>query len=98
MNIQAMAKQMQKLQADMMKAKKEIDETTFTGESSFVHVKVSGEKKVLEVKILEKNLKEDDVEMLEDMLVIALNNAFEQVDKITEEKLGKYTKGMPGLF
>lgn len=40
----------------------------------------------------------DDFEMLEDMLVVAVNEAIKKVDKATEDKMGKYTKGMPGLF
>ena len=36
--------------------------------------------------------------MVEDMIMVATNDAMKQVDKVTEEKLGKYTQGMPGLF
>ena len=42
------------------------------------------------------DLSSDDKEMLEDMLVIALNDAFKQVDKMTEQKMGKFTSMMPG--
>ena len=45
-----------------------------------------------------KDLINDDLTMLEDMIVLALNDAFSKIDKVTEEKMGKYTKGMPGLF
>ena len=51
MNIQALMKQAQSLQKDMMKAKEEIDNTLFTGSNSFVTVKVNGKKKVLDIKI-----------------------------------------------
>ena len=40
----------------------------------------------------------DEIEMLEDMIVVAINDAFKKIDKDVEEKMGKYTKGMPGLF
>jgi len=96
MNMQAMLKQAQKLQNDMLKEKKKIDETLFEGTSSLVTVKVYGSKKVDSVVVKEEAL--DDVEMLQDMIVIALNNAMEQIDKELDEKMGKYTKGMPGLF
>jgi DNA-binding YbaB/EbfC family protein len=98
MNIQAMMKQAQKLQKEMMETKKIIDETVFTGESSFVKVNVYGNKKIKEIMIEEKDLSSDDIEMLQDMIVVAINDAMNKIDKETENKMGKYTQGMPGLF
>ena len=98
MNIQAMMKQAQKLQKDMMKQKEEIDNMTFIGKSSFVTVEMNGTKEILKVKIDSENLEKDDIEIVEDMIMVATNDAMKQVDKVTEEKLGKYTQGMPGLF
>ncbi len=98
MNIQAMMKQAQKLQKEMMETKKIIDETVFTGESSFVKVSVYGNKKIKEIMIEEKELSSDDIEMLQDMIVVAINDAMNKIDKETENKMGKYTQGMPGLF
>lgn len=98
MNIQAMMKQAQALQKNMMKEKEEIDNTEFTGTSSFVTVTLKGDKTVKSVKIDSEELSKDDIEMLEDMVVVAINNAMKEIDKVTEQKMGKYTKGMPGLF
>ena len=98
MNIQAMMKQAQKLQKEMMETKKIIDETVFTGASSFVKVNVYGNKKIKEIMIEEKDLSSDDIEMLQDMIVVAINDAMNKIDKETENKMGKYTQGMPGLF
>ena len=98
MNIQAMMKQAQKLQKEMMETKKIIDETVFTGESSFVKVNVYGNKKIKEIMIEEKDLSSDDIEMLQDMIVVAINDAMNKIDKETENKMGKYTQGMPGLL
>lgn len=98
MNIQAMMKQAQALQKNMMKEKEEIDNKVFEGTQSFVTVKMTGDKKLKEIKINQTSLEQDDIEMLEDMLLVAINNTMNQIDKETEEKLGKYTKGMPGLF
>lgn len=98
MNMQAMLKQAQKLQKDMMKAQEEVYGMTFTGKSSFVTVKVNGKKELLEVNIDSEGLDKDEVDMLQDMIVVAVNDAFKQVDKTTEDKMGPYTKGMPGLF
>ena len=98
MNIQAMMKQAQKLQKEMMNAKEEIDNTVFEGKSSFITVSVKGNKKVENIKIASDSIEKEDIEMLEDMLVVALNDAMSQIDNVTEQKLGKFTKGMPGLF
>ena len=98
MNIQAMMKQAQKLQKDMMKAKEEIDNTVFEGKSSIVTARVKGNKIVESIKINSESLDLDDIEMLEDMIMVAVNDAMKQIDEITEKKLGKFTQGMPGLF
>ncbi len=98
MNIQALMKQAQSIQKDMMKAKEEIDNTTFTGENGFVKVEVKGTKEVVKVEIDNSELSNDDIEMLQDMIVIAINDAFKKVDKMTESKLGKFTNAMPGMF
>lgn len=98
MNIQAMLKQAQSLQRDMLNIKKEIDAMSFTGESSLVKVTVDGTKKVTKVDIANKDsIDKDDIEMLEDMILIALNDAFAKVDAETEKKMGKFSN-IPGLF
>lgn len=89
-------KQAQSLQKDMMKTKEEIDNMTFTGTSSFVTVEVKGTKEVLKVTIDNENITSDDKELIEDMLVVALNDAFKQIDKVTEQKMGKFSSMMPG--
>ena len=101
MNMQAMLKQMQKLQKDVTKTQEEINQTIFTGKSSFVTVTMSGEKILKSVEINSDSLDKEDIEMLQDMIVVAVNDAINQINKITEEKMGAYTKGMPnipGLF
>ncbi len=101
MNMQAMMKQVQKLQKDMTKTQEEINNTEYTGQSSLVSVVMMGTKELKSVKIDAEELSKDDIEMLEDMIVVALNDAIKKIDKETEERLGAYTKGMPnipGLF
>ena len=99
MNIQALMKQAQSLQKDMMKAKDEIDKMEFTAESSFVTVKVNGKKEVLKVTIIpDEDFSIEDMDMLEDMVQVAINDALSQVDKATEQKMGKYANMMPGMF
>ena len=98
MNLQSMMKQAQKLQKDMISEKEKIDNTIFTGKSSIVEVKLKGTKEVIDVKILTDSLENDDIEMLQDMIMVAINDAMKQIDKETENKMGKYTQGMTGLF
>lgn len=98
MNIQAMMKQAQALQKDMLKAKKEIDEKEFVGESSLVKVTLLGTKEVKSVKIDGfADLDKEDMEMLEDMIMVAFNDATKKIDTETEKKMGKFAN-IPGLF
>jgi DNA-binding YbaB/EbfC family protein len=98
MNIQAMMKQAQQLQKKMMDEKKAIDSKVFTGKSSLVSVTMTGDKKVTGVDINMDSIESDDKEMLQDMIMLAVNDAITQIDKETEAKMGKYTQGLPGLF
>lgn len=98
MNIQAMMKQAQQLQNKMLNEKKAIDSKVFTGKSSLVTITMTGDKKMTGVDINLDEISSDDKEMLEDMIMLAVNDAITQIDKETEEKLGKYTQGLPGLF
>lgn len=100
MNMQALMKQAQAMQRDITNIKNEIDSSVFEGKSSLVTVQVKGTKEIIKVSIDEgaKDLVVDDLSMLEDMVVLALNDAFSKVDKVTEEKMGKYSSMMPGLM
>ncbi len=98
MNMQALMKEAQKMQKDMMKIEEEIENTTFEGENSFVKVKVNGKKELLSIKFdNDFELSKEDLEMLQDVLVVALNNAFKKVDSLREQKMSKYGN-IPGLF
>ena len=98
MNIQAMMKQAQKLQKHMMSAKEKIDSMEFVGESSLGKVTVKGTKEVVKVEIDKSNsLDADDLEMLEDMILVAVNEANKKVDDITDKEMGKFGN-IPGLF
>ena len=98
MNMQAILKQAQNMQKDMLKIKEEIDQTVFVGGSSLVKVEVYGTKKIKSVKInFEESLDVEDAEFLEDMIMVALNSAMSQIDDVTEKKMGKFNN-IPGLF
>ncbi len=98
MNIQAMMKQAQKMQKDMLATKEEIDKMIFEGKSSFVTVQVNGKKELINITIDNKSFDKEDIEMLQDMIVVAVNESMKKVDEETEKRMGKFTQGMPGLF
>lgn len=98
MNMQAMLKQAQKLQKEMMEEKSKIDSMEFEATSSFVTVKMTGDKKVSKVEVSMTSLEQEDIEMLQDLIVVATNECLKKIDEETEKRMGKYTQGMPGLF
>lgn len=97
MNMQAMLRQAQQMQKEMLKAKEEIDNAEFVGESSFVKVTLKGDKTVKQVEIDAESLDKDDIEALEDMIVVAVNDANKKIDAETQKKMGKFGN-IPGLF
>lgn len=97
MNMNQILKQAQAMQKDMMKTQEEVGKMTFTSSKDLVTVEVNGNRKVTKV-TLSKDIDVDDIEMLEDMILLATNDALAQAEAEMEKKLGKYSKGMPGLF
>lgn len=97
MNMQAMLKQAQALQKDMLKVKNEIDSSEFVGESSFVKVTLKGTREVINVSINADSLDSDDIEALQDMILVAINDANRKITEVTEKKMGKFGS-IPGLF
>ena len=97
MNINQLMQQAQKMQKDMEKSQKEVAAMNFTAKQELVEVEMDGNKTVKKVTI-NKDIEKDDIEALEDMVLIAVNDCINQVDKAMESKLGKYKSMMPGLF
>ena len=98
MNMQAMLKQAQNMQRDMLKVKDEIDKTEFTGTSSLVTAKVMGDKTISGIEFnLDDDFSVEDVDMLQDMVVVAINDAMKKIDETTEKKMGKFGN-IPGMF
>lgn len=98
MNQRAMM-QLKKMQKDMMDAQKRIAETVFTGPAGggMVEVKITGEHEVKSVKIDPEAFEsKEDIEMIEDTIVAAFNDAIKQIEAETEKSLGGFS-GMPGL-
>lgn len=97
MNMQNLMAQAQKIQKELEKANTEIQNSTFTGESGAVKVEINGKNEVTKIEILDDSVLSDK-EMLEDMLKVAFNNAFDSLNKTKNSKMGKYTNGLGGLF
>ncbi len=98
MNMQNIMMQAQKMQRDIQKKKDEIDKNLFTGKSELVEVVFNGKKEMISIKIKNKNLDLDDIEVLEDMILLASKDAIGQIDKEIEDKLGSLGPGLGGLF
>jgi nucleoid-associated protein EbfC len=101
MNMQNMMKQIQKMQADMAKVQAELENKTVTEESGggMVKATANGKKEIISIVIDEEIAKSGDKEMLEDLVVAAVNKALEAAGKMAENDLANVTKGMipPGL-
>ncbi len=97
-----MLKQIKKMQEDIKRIQGEINASTFYGQAggSVVKVAVKGTKQVEAIDINKDEVDFEDIEMLQDLIVAALNDAFNKVDKELEETLGAVTQGMniPGMF
>ncbi|MDO4287931.1 MAG: YbaB/EbfC family nucleoid-associated protein [Eubacterium sp.] len=97
-----MMKQIQKMQEEMMKTQAALEEkeAEATAGGAAVTVKVNGKKQLSAVKIDPDVIDEDDIEMLEDLIIAAANEALAKIDEITSTEMGKFTGGMniPGLF
>ncbi len=99
MNMQAIMAQAQKMQRDVMKKKEEVDNKEFIGKSEWVEAVVMGNKTVKEIRIIkEGTIDDEDREVLQDMLVIAINDAMAQIDKEMEKAMGPYGNALNGLF
>lgn len=103
-NMNNLMKQAQRMQRQMEEAQKELEEKEVEAAAGggAVKVKVSGKKEIVAVTIDPEVVDPDDVEMLEDLLVAAVNEALEKVDAETTSAMSKFTGGMgggmPGLF
>ncbi len=97
MNMQAMMAQARKLQRDIEKATSEINESIFKYENDNILVECLGSNELKKIEIKNDAILEDK-DMLGDIILVAVNDVINQINKVKEEKLGKYTNGLGGLF
>lgn len=95
-NMNNMIKQAQKMQQDMLRMQEEIEKEEFeaTAGGGVVAVKMSGKKELVSVKIKPEVCDPDDVEMLEDLILTAVNDVISQVDKANTTKMSSITGGL----
>nr|WP_269434899.1 YbaB/EbfC family nucleoid-associated protein [Ruoffia tabacinasalis] len=95
-NMQGMMQKMQKMQKDMEKEQKAIETSIFeaSDKNNLVTVKVTGAKRIVELEIKEDLVDPEDIDMLQDLVIVTVNDALAQVDKATEQRLGKFTQGL----
>ncbi|MDO4617299.1 MAG: YbaB/EbfC family nucleoid-associated protein [Lachnospiraceae bacterium] len=98
-NMNNLMKQAQKMQKQMEENQKALEEKEFTAAAGggAVEVTVSGKREILSVKLQEEAVDPDDIEMLEDLIVAAVNEALRKVEQETSAAMSKLTGGMGGL-
>lgn len=96
-NLMKQAQMMQKQMADMQK-EMELAEFEASVGGGAVSVKVNGKKEILGINIKPEVVDPEDVEMLEDLVLSAVNEALRKAEEETANKMGNLTGGMPGLF
>ncbi len=101
-NMQQLARQAQKLQQQMTEKQAELEAREFEASAGggMVTAKVSGKKQLVALEIKPEAVDPEDVELLQDMIVAAVNEAIRQADETVEREMGKLTGGLgiPGLF
>ena len=101
-NMQQLARQAQKLQQQMTKMQEELEarEYEITSGGGMVTAKVNGKKELLALTIKPEAVDPDDVEMLQDLVMAAVNEALRTATETSEQEMGKLTGGMNlgGLF
>ena len=98
-NMNNLMKQAQRMQRQMEEAQKQVEETEVeaTAGGGAVTVKINGKKEVLSVKLSEEVVDPDDIEMLEDLIVAAVNEALKKIEEVSSAEMAKITGGLGGL-
>lgn len=97
-NMNNLMKQAQKMQKQMEEAQAQLDELeiTATAGGGAVEVTVTGKHEVTKVKLSEEVVDPEDIEMLEDLIVAATNEALRKVDEASQQSMSKITGGLGG--
>lgn len=95
-NMQGMMKKMQKMQKEMMEAQEALNAEQFEGAAGggMVKVTVTGQREIVDVNLDAAVVDPEDIEMLQDLIVVATNEALKKVEEKTNATMGKFTQGM----
>ncbi len=98
-NMNNLMKQAQKMQKQMEEATKELEEkeVTATAGGGAVEVTISGKREVTKVKLAEEVVDPDDIEMLEDLIMAATNEALRQIEEASQQSMSRITGGLGGM-
>lgn len=98
-NMSNLMKQAQRMQRQMEEGQKELETKEFTAAAGggAVEVTVNGKKEIVGVKLAEEVVDPDDIEMLQDLIVAATNEALRKAEEASTELMGKMTGGLGGL-
>ena len=98
-NMNNMMKQLKKAQENMQKKQEEIEATILEVDKGMVKVEITGKKEIKSITIDPEVVDPDDVEMLEDLIMVAVNEAIAKADDLMNSEMGKLTGGLgiPGL-
>ena len=99
-NMNNLMKQAQKMQRQMEEAQKELEEKEVTASAGggAVEVTVSGKKEIVKIRLAEEVVDPDDIEMLEDLIMAAANEALRQMEEMSQQSMAKITGGLGGGF
>lgn len=99
-NMNNLMKQAQRMQRQMEESQKELEEKeiTATAGGGAVEVTISGKKEITKVKLSPEVVDPDDIEMLEDLIMAAANEAIRQIEELSQESMAKITGGLGGGF
>ena len=99
-NMQQLMRQAQKLQDQMTKAQEELDAREYeaTAGGGMVSCKVSGKRELLSITIDPQGVDPDDIEMLQDLILAAVNEALLKGEETRETEMCKLSGGMGGMF
>ena len=94
-----MMKKIQQMQEDMTRIQEEIEATEFTSSvgGGAVEVTVSGKREITKIKLSEEVVDPDDIEMLEDLIMAAVNEGLRQIDEASQKSMASITGGLGGL-
>ncbi len=100
MNMNALMKQAQQMQKKMEVAQQEAETKEFEASAGggAITIRVNGKKELLDVKIDPDLLDPEEVEMIQDLILVAVNDALNKAGEAVAAEMGKVTGGMPGMF